>query len=325
MQKTTFHWFGGATTEVSQDQSMRANETYHWANGVTSQVQNDFGNTAAPPASISPIAAAITLAVGEIKTFDELYTITGTTSDDYDVVSDTPATATWGDTTGLTSVKAGTTKVTATGKAGSAADGLSADVDVTVVAALAWGSHPASGTLGTNVNYNFTGGIPLVNGDSYQIIVTKPDGTEHDNVTQTAKTYAMVTAESDAAGTYTVMVFDKGVKPGTTDPVDGGAKISQEVTMAAAPAKTVNGKVLDAQVGGTVVPAASLFTIANGAAYSDILTVTGTPAKVTWDATASTLTIADDATGDIALAYTVKSGVTKGSTAPKLTGVTAKP
>jgi hypothetical protein len=136
MQKTTFHWFGGATTEVSQDQSVRANETYHWANGVTSQVQNDFGNPATPPASISPISAAITLAVGDIKTFDELYTITGTTSADYDVVSGTPATATWGDTTGLTSVKAGTTKVTATGKAGSAADGLSADVDVTVASAL---------------------------------------------------------------------------------------------------------------------------------------------------------------------------------------------
>lgn len=134
------------------------------------------------------------------------------------------------------------------------------------------------------------------------------------------------------ADTFGKIVAGKlhAVAPGdvvVTASAAGAADATLTVTVkAAAPAaKTVNGKALDAQVGGTVVPAASLFTIANGAAYSDILTVTGTPDKVTWDAAASTLTIADDATGDIALAYTLKAGVTKGTTAARLTGVTAKP
>lgn len=96
-----------------------------------------------------------------------------------------------------------------------------------------------------------------------------------------------------------------------------------------APAKTVNGKTVSGKVGGTILTGttganALPFALTNGAAPSDILTVTGTPAKVTWDASAGTLTIADDASGDITLAYTVKSGVTKGTTVAKLTGIIPK-
>lgn len=325
MGTITENFFGGVsrTTEVINGTSGSITENFF---GDKSQNSSwDYGNPQAPAVSISPVAAAITLAVGDKKTFADLFDVTGADESDFDVASGTPANVKWTPATGAEALKAGTSTLTATGKTGGVADGLSAVVNATVVAALAWGVHPASGTIGTSVNFTFTGGIPSVDGDKYQVIVLKPDGTEHDNVNQTAKTYALNTAAGDSTGNYTVMIFDKGVKGGTTDPVDGGAKISQVVAIAAAPVKTVNGKVLDAQVGGSVVPAASLFTISNGAAYTDILTVTGTPAKVTWDAAASTLTIADDASGDIALAYTVKSGVNKGSTAPKLTGVNAKP
>ncbi|HGX3708879.1 TPA: hypothetical protein ACNEJR_003640 [Escherichia coli] len=94
--------------------------------------------------------------------------------------------------------------------------------------------------------------------------------------------------------------------------------------LAAAPApKTVNGKTLDAQVGGTAIAADDLFAYGGGANKSNVTNVTGT--KTTWDDSAKTLTLDDDATGDITLTFDVAGGATKGSTAAKLTNVTAKP
>lgn len=66
-----------------------------------------------------------------------------------------------------------------------------------------------------------------------------------------------------------------------------------------------------------------MFNYANGASKADVTAVTGT--KVTWDNTAKTLTIADDVTaGDIALTFTVGSGVTKAGTVT-LKAVAVKP
>lgn len=94
--------------------------------------------------------------------------------------------------------------------------------------------------------------------------------------------------------------------------------------LAAAPApKTVNGKTLDAQVGGTVIAADDLFAYGGGADKSNVTNVTGT--KANWDDSAKTLTLDNDATGDITLTFDVAGGATKGSTAAKLTNVTAKP
>ena len=229
------NFFGGVTRTTEVFEGTKGTVVENFFGGVTRETSWDYGNPPAPSVSITPVAAAITIVVGDKKTFAELFTVIGATDADFDVVSGTPANVSWTSATGAEALKAGTSTLTATGKTGGVADGLSAVVNATVVAALAWGTHPASGTLGAAVNFTFTGGVPSVDGNKYQIIVTKPDGTEHDNVTQTAKTYAMNTVAGDAAGNYTVMVFDKGVKSGTTDPADGGAKISQVVAMAAAP------------------------------------------------------------------------------------------
>lgn len=74
---------------------------------------------------------------------------------------------------------------------------------------------------------------------------------------------------------------------------------------------------------GDVVADSELFTYKRGATKADVTAVTGT--GVTWDNTAKTLTIGEDVSaGDIALAFTVASGVTKfGSVTLK--GVAAKP
>lgn len=229
------------TTEVFEGTKGAVKENFF--GGVTRETDHDYGNLPQPNVSITPVAAAITMVVGDVLTFSQLYKVVGATPADFGVVSNTPANVSWADATGATALKAGTATLTATGKTGGVADGLSAVVNATVVAALAWGTHPTSGTVGTAVGFTFDGGIPSVDGNKYKVIVLKPDGTEHDNVNQTTKTYSLTTTAGDTTGNYTVMVFDKGVKSGTTDPVDGGSKISQVVAMAAAPKafKVVNG------------------------------------------------------------------------------------
>lgn len=88
--------------------------------------------------------------------------------------------------------------------------------------------------------------------------------------------------------------------------------------------KTVTGKGdVSGKKGGDVIPDTALFDYSNGASKADVTAVTGT--KVTWDNTAKTLTIADDVTaGDIALAFTLASGVTKAGSVT-LKGVAVKP
>ncbi|MEG0207029.1 hypothetical protein [Citrobacter sp.] len=235
MGKVIENFFGGVTRTTEMFEGTKGSVIENFFAGQNRETSHDYGNLPKPDVSITPIAAAVTMVVGQVLTFSELFKVVGATAADFDVVSGTPANVSWDDATGATAVKAGASTITATGKTGGVADGLSAAVSSTVVAALAWGTHPASGTIGTAVGFTFTGGIPLVDGNKYKVIVLKPDGTEHDNSNQTATTYSLVTSAGDAVGSYTVMVFDKGVKQGTTDPVDGGSKISQAVTMAAAP------------------------------------------------------------------------------------------
>ncbi|EAM6792327.1 hypothetical protein E0G74_01035 [Salmonella enterica] len=122
------------------------------------------------------------------------------------------------------------------------------------------------------------------------------------------------TIEVKAAGTITVKA-----KIGT------GTEVSATITATAAtpPApKTITGKGdVTGKTGGTEVDYADLFTPSNGAALSDVASVSGT--NVTDDNAGKKIKLADAAAGDITLTFTVGSGITKAGTVV-LKAVTAK-
>ena len=90
--------------------------------------------------------------------------------------------------------------------------------------ALAWGSHPSSGSAGTDVPFTWSGGDISVNPNAYNIVVEK-GGVEVVNLTQaTPLTYNL----NQPAGDYIVHVYDKGGKSDTT-----AAHIQQAITLAA--------------------------------------------------------------------------------------------
>lgn len=99
------------------------------------------------------------------------------------------------------------------------------------VTPLAWGSnHPSTGLSNTNINFNWTGGdSSTVN---YNLVVYESDGTTitDDQTIPVANKSANI---NEAAGTYTVKVYDKG---GRTDPTAN--VISQQIVLSDAPKPT---------------------------------------------------------------------------------------
>lgn len=122
------------------------------------------------------------------------------------------------------------------------------------------------------------------------------------------------TIEVKAAGTITVKAK-----------IGAGTEVSATITATAAtpPApKTITGKGdVTGKTGGTEVDYADLFTPSNGAALSDVASVSGT--DVTDDNAGKKIKLADAAAGDITLTFTVGSGITKAGTVV-LKAVTAK-
>lgn len=119
-------------------------------------------------------------------------------------------------------------------------------VPVLPPSSLAWNLHPTTGTIGTDVTYSWKDGAA-----PYNVVVTNPAGTEHDNVNlPTATTYKLTTVAGDAAGKYNVTVNDAG-----------GKSITQDVTMSAAALKTF--KVVDGTATGYSAGAIAL-TSADG-------------------------------------------------------------
>ncbi|EOH1034889.1 hypothetical protein ACLMYS_003863 [Salmonella enterica] len=174
---------------------------------------------------------------------------------------------------------------------------------------LAWDSAPAStGTIGDPITFSWKGG----SGD-YDITAT--DGSAQiDHKTQPEKSYSVVTTGKNA-GDWVITVIDNTTKE----------TLTATVTMsAAAPAKTVAGKTLDAKVGGSKIPAAQLFTYSGNASIADVTGVTDVAGKATWDNTKKELTLADAVTGNFTVTFAVGADTTKGADI-SFTNATAKP
>ncbi|MFW3388435.1 UNVERIFIED_CONTAM: hypothetical protein RF648_20830, partial [Kocuria sp. CPCC 205274] len=75
-------------------------------------------------------------------------------------------------------------------------------VDVTVsglATVLAWNAHPATGTIGTDLDFSWTGGTA-----PYTVIVLTPAGVEHDRATHTSPYTLKTTNQADGEWTVTV-------------------------------------------------------------------------------------------------------------------------
>lgn len=187
---------------------------------------------------------------------------------------------------------------------------------------LAWvGTPPATGTVGSDLVYNWEGGDISADPKKYNVVVELA-GAEVDNKTDSATTYTFSTT-GKAPGTYKVTVYDKG---GKSDPT--ASKITVDTVLSAAPVqKTIAGKAKAAATGGDVVPFTDLFTPTNCAATDFDFVVAPTTAGSVAAATGA-LTLADDAAGKVEVTATAKSsaGTISGSPAKgTITLVTAKP
>lgn len=85
--------------------------------------------------------------------------------------------------------------------------------------ALEWdGAAPASGTIGTDVNFKWKGGTP-----NYKVTIKNPAGTDHDTRSPMSDvTYSLHTT-SQAAGNWTIIIEDAA-----------GVQLTKTITMAAA-------------------------------------------------------------------------------------------
>ncbi|EJG5414262.1 hypothetical protein NAD41_000863 [Salmonella enterica] len=88
--------------------------------------------------------------------------------------------------------------------------------------ALAWVTHPTTGTIGTDLVFTWAGGSNTAT-DDYTVTVTMPDKTQHDKKTDPAKTYTLTTT-NEAKGDWVITVESKD-----------GAKITETIAMAAKP------------------------------------------------------------------------------------------
>lgn len=113
--------------------------------------------------------------------------------------------------------------VVATNANGDSPEGISPAFTIleqTTTPALAWVDHPATGTLGTDLSYSWTGGVA-----PYKVVVLDPAAAEHDNKDPATSPYVFSTTPigtPNVPGKWNIKVTDHA-----------GTSITQDVQMAA--------------------------------------------------------------------------------------------